>query len=87
MSSDSASRNNGSRPDPTQATNQRVVVVGYILAVAVPPLGLAIGIVLLLPRGVRSKHGVWIALVSILAAGIWALLIGSGALKDTGQGY
>lgn len=87
MSSDSASSNNGSRPNSTQVTTQRVVVVGYILALAVPPLGLTIGIVLMLPTGVRSKHGLGIALVSIVAAGIWALLISSGALKDTGQGY
>ena len=87
MSSGSASSNNGSRPDSKQVTAQRVVVLGYILALAVPPLGLAIGIVLALPGGMRSRHGVWIALVSILAAGAWVLLISSGALKDTGQGY
>lgn len=62
-------------------------MVGYILAVAVPPLGLAIGIVLLAPGGVRSKHGIWIVLTTVVAAAIWALLISSGALKDPGQGY
>jgi len=89
LSSDSApsDRNNGSGPDSTPATLQRFVVLGYILALAVPPLGFAIGIVLMLPRGVRSKHGVGIAAVSVLAAAVWVLLISSGALKDTGQGY
>jgi hypothetical protein len=55
--------------------------------VAVPPLGFAIGIALMLPGSVRSKHGASIVLVSIVAAAIWVLLISSGALKDTGQGY
>jgi hypothetical protein len=61
--------------------------LGYILALAVPPLGLGIGLVLMLPRGLRSRHGVGIVLLSIVAAALWVLLIDSGALKDTGQGY
>ena len=87
LSSESSSSHDGSRPQPKQITTQRIVVLGYILALAMPPLGLAIGLVLMLPRGVRSKHAVWIVLVSIVAAAIWTLLIGSGALKDTSQGY
>lgn len=63
------------------------MVVGYILAFAMPPLGFGVGLVLTFSSGVRSRHGVWIMLASIVAAGIWALLIGSGALKDTNQGY
>jgi hypothetical protein len=87
LSWESAPSNNGSGPHPKQITTQRVVVLGYILAVAVPPLGLAIGLVLMVPGGVRSKHGLGIVLASIVAAAIWALLISSGALKTTGQGY
>ena len=70
-----------------QVSVERLVVVGYILAVAMPPLGFVIGIVLMLSRRARSKHGVLIVLVSIAAAVIWALLIGSGALTTTNQGY
>jgi hypothetical protein len=62
-------------------------VLGYILAVAMPPLGFAIGLVLMLSARVRSRHGASIVLLSIIAAVIWALLISSGALKTTGQGY
>jgi ABC-type Fe3+ transport system permease subunit len=83
----SASGNNGSRRYSEPTTLQRVVVVGYILAVAVPPLGLAIGLVLTFPGRPRSRHGAWIVLVSVAAAAIWALLISAGALKDTSQGY
>ena len=87
MSSDSASSNNGSRRYPEQPTLQRVVVVGYILAVAMPPLGCGVGLVLILSARLRSKHGAWIVLVSLVAAAVWALVISSGALKDTNQGY
>jgi hypothetical protein len=64
-----------------------VVVVGYILAVAVPPLGFAIGVGLILSSRQRSKHAAWMVLLSVVAAGIWVLLISAGALKQTGQGY
>jgi hypothetical protein len=66
-------------------TTERLVVLAYILAVAMPPFGLAIGIGLG-ARG-RSKHWVWIVLVSIVAAGIWAVIIASGALSSTNEGY
>lgn len=90
MPTDSAPRNNGSsphRPYSAPTTIQRVVVVGYILAVAVPPLGFSIGLVLLLSPRLRSRHGAWMVLLSIVAAVVWALMIGAGALKDTNQGY
>jgi ABC-type Fe3+ transport system permease subunit len=87
MPSDSASGNNGSRPYAEQTTVQRVIAVGYILAVAMPPLGLGVGLVLMLSARLRSKHGPWIVLISIVAAAIWTLMISAGALKDTSQGY
>lgn len=52
-----------------------------------PPLGLAIGIVVMLSARLRSRHAAWIVLLSIVAAAIWVLLINAGALNDTGQGY
>jgi len=66
-------------------TVERVVVLAYILAGAFPPIGFVLGIGL----GVRthSKHWRWIVLVSIVAAVIWALIIGSGALSTTNEGY
>ena len=70
-----------------QVTVQRLVVAGYIVAVAIPPLGMAIGLLLMLSPRVRSRHGVWIVLVSIGAGVIWGLMISSGALTATDQGY
>lgn len=87
MTSGPASDNNGSRPYSPPTAVQRAVVVSYILAVAVPPLGFVAGLVLMLSPRLRSKHGAWIVLLSIVAAVIWALLINAGALKDTSQGY
>ncbi|MGN6868077.1 MAG: hypothetical protein ACTHMY_06710 [Solirubrobacteraceae bacterium] len=87
MPSGSASDNNGSRPYTHPTALQRAVVMGYILAVALPPLGFAAGLVLVLSPRRRSKHGAWIVLLSIAAGVIWALLISAGALKDTNQGY
>ncbi len=62
----------------------RLVVVGYILAVAMPPVGLVLGVVVVV-RGARarSRHGWLIILVSVVAAAVWALIIASGALNTT----
>lgn len=87
MPSESASSNNGSRPYPKPTAFQRLVVLGYILAVAVPPLGFGIGVVMMLSARLRSRHAAWIVLLSILATVVWALMVSAGALKDTNQGY
>jgi hypothetical protein len=65
----------------------RLVVVAYILAIAMPPLGFVLGLVLTLSRSARSKHGPWIVLLSIVGGVIWALLISGGALTATNQSY
>jgi hypothetical protein len=87
LSSESASSDNGSRSRSKRVTIERIIVVGYILALAMPPIGLVIGLVLMLSPSVPSRHGVWIVLLSVLAAVIWALMISAGALTDTSQGY
>jgi hypothetical protein len=65
----------------------RLVVVAYILAFAVPPLGFGFGVVLTFARSVRSRHGPWIVLLSVLGGVIWAVLISGGALTATDQSY
>ncbi len=78
-------RRSRSSADPVVIT--RLVVVGYILAFSLPPLGFGFGIVLTFAKSVRSKHGPWIALVSIAGGVIWAVLISGGALTATSQSY
>jgi hypothetical protein len=65
----------------------RLVVVAYILAIAVPPLGFGFGVVLTFARSVRSRHGPWIVLLSVVGGVVWAVLISGGALTATNQGY
>lgn len=66
----------------------RLVVLAYITACAMPPVGFVLGIVvwLRLTRPI-SKHGPWIIVLSIVAAGIWWLIISGGALNTTNTGY
>jgi hypothetical protein len=82
-------------PSPNGATDRawsqsfmRLVVVSYILAVALPPLGFVLGWVVV-ARGarVRSRHGVLIIVVSIVAAAVWAVIIGSGGLRSTDTNF
>ena len=85
--SDYPSSNGASDPAWRQSF-LRLVVVSYILAVAMPPLGFALGLVVV-ARGarVKSRHGVLIIVVSIVAAVVWALIIASGALNATNNGF
>jgi len=85
--SDYPSSNGASDPAWRQSF-LRLVTVAYILAVAMPPLGFVLGLVVV-ARGarVKSRHGVLIIVVSIVAAAVWALIIASGALKSTNNGF
>jgi hypothetical protein len=66
-------------------TTERLVVLAYILAAAMPPIGFAMGVGL--GARAKSKHWVWIVLVSIVGAVIWAVIIKSGALSTTNDSY
>lgn len=59
------------------------------MAVSMPPIGLGLGIVILTvrPSTMRSRHGAWIIVISILASIIWILIITSGALNTTTTDY
>jgi general stress protein CsbA len=63
---------------------QRLVVLGYITAVAMPPVGFVLGIVLVIRfTAAESKHGVWIIAISIVALVVWFLLLTSGVVNTT----
>jgi hypothetical protein len=62
----------------------RLVVLAYITAVALPLLGLILGIVVVTrPNKATSKHGTWIIILSIVGSIIWALVFASGVLTST----
>ncbi len=82
----------GSRNGATSSANAdraaRLITLSYILAIAMPPLGLALGIAIWLRLGrSRSRHGVWIIVASVLAGLVWVLIISSGALTATDNSY
>ncbi len=75
---------NGATSDLVNERARRLVVLGYITAVALPPIGLILGIVLATrPARASSRHWMWIIVVSIIGAVLWALVFASGALTST----
>ena len=75
--------NNAAPPDVLSDSLRRLIVLGYITAVAIPPIGFVLGIVIAVRRRAAYKHGVAIVAVSIVAAVIWVLLLSSGVLTST----
>lgn len=74
--------NNGAAASASSESIQRLVVLGYITAVAMPPVGLILGLLLALRLGrPNSKRGIWIIVVSIIASIVWVLLLATGALN------
>jgi len=77
-----ASRNGAAAANVRTDSLYRVIVLGYILAASMPPLGLIFGIgVALRTTKLNARHGLWIIAVSIIASGVWAVIILSGALS------
>lgn len=87
LPSDSASRNGSTRNAPG-VTLQRLIVLGYVTAIGMPPIGLILGIVLAVgPARFRSRHGLAIIGASIVGVLIWIVIVSSGSLTSTNQSY
>lgn len=72
---------NGARRTVRTVTAQRLVVLGYITAVAMPVIGLVLGIVIATRRTrADSKHGTRIILLSLVGGVLWILVFTSGLL-------
>lgn len=68
-------------PSPGQRI-QRLAVLGYITAVAMPPVGLIIGLVLAIRLNKpSSRQGLWIIILSMLAAIGWVVAVATGLVN------
>jgi hypothetical protein len=66
----------------------RLVVLAYIMAVSMPPIGFILGIVVAIRSAkMSSRHWAWIIVVSIIAAFVWILILTSGALSTASTDY
>ncbi len=75
---------NGSTSKLRSESVRRLVVLGYITAVAIPVIGFILGIVVATrPNKAYSKHGLWIIGVSIIASVLWIVVLASGVLAVT----
>jgi hypothetical protein len=77
------------RPNLGHRGIDRIVVLGYVIALGMPPIGLIVGVVSLWRRRTRagSMHALGIIVVSVLSGAIWAAIIASGGLTATNMSY
>jgi hypothetical protein len=79
---------NGATSRMTSESVRRLVVLAYITAVSMPPIGFVLGIVVALrSTKMRSRQGAWIIVVSLIASVAWILIITSGALSTASTDY
>jgi hypothetical protein len=75
-------KDNGGPPNALTDSIQRLVVLGYITAIAMPPVGFILGLVLVVRlTKPDSKRGLWIIAVSVIAAIAWVLALVIGLLN------
>jgi hypothetical protein len=68
----------------TGSDTQRIVALGYITAIAIPPVGLIVGIVIARRRhGPLARHAIWIIVISLIATVVWVAVFASGAISAT----
>ena len=54
-------------------------MLGYITAIAIPPVGLVLGVVLATRRGTpHARHGYAVIAISLVAAVVWFVLFNNG---------
>ena len=78
-----ASRNGHLARIPSESFS-RFVVLAYIAAVAMPPIGLVLALAIAMRREPgSSKHWMAIVALCVVAGVMWTLIISSGALTAT----
>jgi hypothetical protein len=74
--------NHAARSRISSDSIQRLVVLGYITAVAMPPVGLILGLLLAVRLDkAHSKRGMLIVAISVIAAVAWVLALVAGLLN------
>jgi hypothetical protein len=74
---------NGASAGVRNERARRLVVLAYITAVALPLIGLILGIVVATrPSKAYSKHGAWIIMLSIVAGVAWIAVFASGVFTS-----
>jgi hypothetical protein len=75
-------KDNGAPANVPSDSIQRLVVLGYITAVAMPPVGFILGLVLAVRlTKPNSTRGIWVIAVSVIAAVGWVLALATGLLS------
>lgn len=68
----------------TGSETQRTVALGYITAIAIPPVGLIVGIMIARRRQQPlARHAIWIIVISLIATVVWVAVFASGAISAT----
>ena len=79
---------NGRAPGGPSASAYRFVVLAYIIAVSMPPLGFILGLIVAIRFDQpASKQGVWVIAVSVVAALVWAVIVAGGALNTSSSDF
>jgi uncharacterized membrane protein len=75
---------NGAAARKRNDAGLRLVVLGYILAIALPVFGFVFGVVVATrPNKAISKHAIWIIGLSVVGSILWVLVFTSGLLTST----
>ena len=70
------------------ASTYRFVVLAYIMAVSMPPIGFVLRLILAIRFDKpASKQGVWVIALSVVAALVWTAIVAGGALKTPSSDF
>ena len=79
---------NDRAPMGHSASAYRFVVLAYIIAVSMPPIGFVLGLILAIRFDKpASKQGVWVIALSVVAALVWTAIVAGGALKTPSSDF
>lgn len=79
---------NGAESNARNARVRRLIALAYVLAISIPPLGLALGVAVSLRFGRQHlMHGLAVITLGVIASIVWVLVLTSGTLNTPPNGY